>query len=75
MSASAFVGAKAKDTKKVLAIYFSEEQTTWTEKDVKKVLSFVKNGGGLFLATTPWGWAQIKGSNDFNLMLTYKTLL
>ncbi len=39
------------------------------------ILNFVKNGGGLFVASTPWGWASIKKSKNFNLMLTYKTLL
>jgi hypothetical protein len=35
----------------------------------------VKKGGGLFVASTPWGWASLKKSRNFNLMLTYKTLL
>jgi hypothetical protein len=34
----------------------------------------VKNGGGLFVTVTPWGWIQIKNSKHFSLTLTYKTL-
>ena len=40
-----------------------------------KILNFVKNGGGLFVAITPWGWAQLKGSNEFSIMLSYNTLI
>lgn len=46
-----------------------------TEADKDKILNFVKNGGGLVLGICPWGWAQIKKTNDFSKMLTYKTLL
>lgn len=35
----------------------------------------MKNGGGLFVAVCPWGWAQTKKTHDFNQMLTYRTFL
>jgi hypothetical protein len=38
-------------------------------------LNFVKNGGGLVVAITGWGWIQMKGTTDLSLMLTYNTLL
>ena len=38
------------------------------------IVSYVQNGGGLVVSPTPWGWAQLKGSNDFSLMATYKAM-
>ena len=49
-------------------LFFTEGVDEWTEDN------FVKKGGGLFVASTPWGWSQKKKSNNFNLMLTYKTI-
>jgi hypothetical protein len=59
----------------VRILHSTEPIRDWTSTQINSVLSFVRNGGGLFVSTTPWGWASIKGSNDFNLMLTYKTML
>jgi hypothetical protein len=53
----------------------TEPVRDWTTENITNVLNFVRNGGGLFVSATPWGWAQIKKSNNFNLMLTYRTLL
>jgi hypothetical protein len=59
----------------VKILYFTESAVKWTDQDKEKILSFVRSGGGLFVASTPWGWAQFMNSKNFNLMLTYKTLL
>jgi hypothetical protein len=60
---------------RVKILFFSEPVKEWTNENMNSILNFVRNGGGLFVSATPWGWAQIKRSNNFNLMLTYKTLL
>jgi hypothetical protein len=59
----------------VKILFFTEPKGEWTDYDRGKILSFVIKGGGLFVASTPWAWASLKKSKDFNLMLTYKTLL
>lgn len=59
----------------VKCLYSSEPRTLYSEAQKDKILNFVQNGGALLLAVTPWGWVQLKGTNDWNLMLTYKTLL
>jgi hypothetical protein len=59
----------------VKILHSTEPVVDWTSRNITSVLSFVRNGGGLFVSATPWGWASIKQSNNFNLMLTYRTLL
>jgi hypothetical protein len=59
----------------VKILFFTEPVREWTDQNMASILNFVRNGGGLFVASTPWGWASIKKSKNFNLMLTYKTLL
>ena len=56
-------------------LYTAENRNVFTEAEKDKVLNFVKNGGALVVSATPWGWTQLKGSNDFSLMLTYKTMI
>lgn len=72
----AFAFVKSKSNQKYLALYTNElSDVNVTENDKNKILNFVKNGGGLVMAICPWGWVQIKQTNDFNKMLTYKTFL
>lgn len=72
----AFAFVKSTTNQKYLALYTNElSDANTTEADKNKILNFVKNGGGLVMAICPWGWVQIKQTNDFNKMLTYKTFL
>ncbi len=57
------------------ALYTTEYRGIYTATDKSKILNFVKNGGGLIVSATPWGWMQLKGTSDLTLMLTYNTLL
>ncbi len=76
MDIEAYLNSKNATAKKMVKILHSTEPIRdWTGPQINSVLSFVRNGGGLFVSTTPWGWASIKESSDFNLMLTYKTML
>lgn len=59
----------------VKILFYTESTMDWTETNKTKILNFVKNGGGLFVSVTPWGWSQLKKSKNYNLMLTYKTVL
>jgi hypothetical protein len=76
MEASAYLRSTNATALSMVKILFSTESVRdWTTENITSVLNFVRNGGGLVVSSTPWGWAQIKGSNNFNLMLTYRTLL
>ena len=65
--------ATAKRMVKIL--HSTESVIDWTSKNITSVRNIARNGGGSFVSATPWGWAQIKQSKNFNLMLTYRTLL
>jgi hypothetical protein len=76
MDAQTYVSTtNSKKLNAVKILFTTEPLEVWTAKDQKKIETFVKNGGGLFVASCPWGWAQLKDSSDFHLMLAYKTLL
>lgn len=73
ITAQSYVKYTGTNTYKIL--HTTENGNYFTEAEKDKVLDFVRNGGALVVSATPWGWAQGKGSNDFSLMLTYKTMI
>lgn len=75
VEASKFLNYTVTASASVKCLYSSEPRTLYSEAQKDKILNFVQNGGALLLGVTPWGWAQLKGTNDWTLMLTYKTLL
>ena len=73
MEASTYLKTTDTTTLSLVKIIFCTEPVrTWTDQNITSILNFVRNGGGLFVSSTPWGWASIKNSNNFNLMLTYR---
>ena len=74
MDSSSFINNQV-NTTKVKLVYLTEGYGFNTLDNKIKILNFVKNGGGLAVGITPWGWAQIKRSNDFSLLLCYNTLI
>jgi hypothetical protein len=44
-------------------LYFSAHAND-TAMDIDRIQRFVQNGGGLIVAGTGWGWAQLSGNNN-----------
>ncbi len=54
----------------VKILFFTEPVREWTDQNMASILNFVRNGGGLFVASTPWSWLITNKPRKFDYMLT-----